>query len=73
MSCFSTDCGIAHSIPGRKQLEESGDDKIEDVWKALCLLLEEIFGMTDEEFAYYLGSYDRMNAILKKEVMGNGK
>lgn len=69
----STRNRIAHSIPGRKQLEESGDDKIEDVWKALCLLLEEIFGMTDEEFAYYLGSYDRMNAILKKEVMGNGK
>ena len=29
--------------------------------------------MTDEEFAYYLGSYDRMNAILNKEVMENGK
>ena len=29
--------------------------------------------MSDEEFEYYLGSYDRMNAILKEEVMENGK
>lgn len=69
----STRNRIAHSIPGRKQLEESGDDKIDDVWNALCLLSEEIFGMNDEEFEYYLGSYDRMNAILKKEVMESGK
>ena len=69
----STRNRIAHSIPTKKQLRESDDTRIEEVWKALCLLLEEVFGMNDEEFEYYLGSYDRMNAILKKEVIESGK
>ena len=60
---------VAHTIFKPKNVKHHTNLTIEDVWERLCRLLRRTFGMTEEAFEAYLGSYDAMNEIIKREVL----
>ena len=60
---------IAHTIGNTQTALSSGNLTPEDAWKKLCHLLCRIFNMDEQGLKCYLESYDKMNEIIKSEVM----
>lgn len=60
---------IAHTICSTRSVGYYSMLQPNDVWERLCRLLRRTFGMTEEAFEAYLGSYDAMNEIIKREVL----
>ena len=60
---------IAHTIGNTQTAISSVNLTPSDVWKKLCRLLCRVFNMDKQELKDYLESYDKMNEIIKSEVM----